>query len=65
MWPQTWVGGRRDGGDGGGVRPFLFSAQNSQFVTYSPPFGESGHLWYPRPVASNSRNLHMRASVRQ
>ena len=30
--PPTCVGGRE-----GGVRPFLFSTENSQIVAYSPP----------------------------
>ena len=35
MAPPTWVGGREGGFGGGGVRPFLFSTENSQIVAYS------------------------------
>ena len=38
--------GGREGG--GGVRPFLFSTENSQIVAYSPPTGYSP-LFYSRP----------------
>ena len=35
--PPTCVGGREGGGGGGGVRPFLFSTENSHIVAYSLP----------------------------